>query len=67
MRLIAKCPKCGFMQSYPNEDVDRRRSCSKCGNLFKIPDAKQLANAAKVLDESNGRIYLDQTGTKTYA
>ena len=65
MELLAKCPRCGEVIHLGLSDADKRKRCTKCGSLFKVPDINHLQEALKVIQKANTTIYVDQDG-KSY-
>ncbi len=45
--------------------ADRRIKCPKCRRLYKVPKLDELPDAAKILDNAKGAVYVDKNG-KTY-
>ena len=62
MQLLAKCPRCGQVLHLELSDADKRKRCPKCSRLFKVPDAKHLQQALRVIESANATIYVDQDG-----
>ena len=65
MELLAKCPRCGEVLHLQLSDADKRKRCTKCGSLFKVPDIEHLQEALKIIKKANTTIYVDQDG-KSY-
>lgn len=65
MQIIALCPKCGTPWLLEESAADRRIKCHKCCKLFKVPKLEDVPKAIKVIKQSKGTIYVDETG-KTY-
>jgi hypothetical protein len=65
MEIIAKCTECYSVCRLDGNAADRRVRCRKCGKLFKVPKPDEVPKAAKVIEQSKGTIYVDETG-KTY-
>jgi len=62
MQIIAQCPKCDSVWLLDSSAADRRISCRKCGRLFKVPKLDEVPNAAKVIKQAKGTIYVDEAG-----
>ena len=65
MNIIAQCPKCQYSFLLDVEAADRRLRCTNCHRLFKIPKLQDMPRAVKIIENANGKIYVDQNG-KTY-
>jgi len=65
MQIITKCPKCGTFRLLDSSAADRRITCPKCRRLYKVPKLDELPDAAKILDQAKGTVYVDKDG-KTY-
>ena len=65
MQIISKCPKCGNPRLLDSSAADRRITCPKCRKLYKVPKLDELTDAAKILNQAKGTVYVDKNG-KTY-
>lgn len=65
MQIIARCPQCWNVSQLDSSASDRRIRCRKCGRLFKIPKPEEMPEAAKVIEQTRGAIYVDEAG-RTY-
>jgi len=65
MQLLAKCPRCSEVLNLLLSDADKRKRCTKCGTLFKVPDLEHLQEALKVIKKAHTTIYVDEDG-KSY-
>ncbi len=65
MELLAKCPRCGEVIHLKLGDADRRKRCTKCRSIFKVPDIDHLQEALKVIQKANTTIYVDQGASVT--
>lgn len=62
MHLLAKCPKCGHEMRLVLEDADKRKQCRRCGRLFKVPQPEHLQKAMELLEQAQGKVYVDEKG-----
>ncbi|MCK4913501.1 MAG: hypothetical protein KAS69_02750 [Planctomycetes bacterium] len=62
MQIIARCPKCFHKWLLEIDAADRRITCRKCNNLFKVPRLQEISKAIKVMEGATGTIYADQDG-----
>ena len=62
MQIIARCPKCCYKWLLDIDAADRRITCRKCNNLFKVPRLQEISKAIKVMEGATGTIYADQDG-----
>lgn len=62
MRLLARCPDCGVAMRLSLEDADKRKRCSSCGRLFKVPALEQLQKALEQIGQARSRVYVDEKG-----
>ena len=62
MRLICKCPRCRTKNALTIEDADKRKRCTECKRLFKVPGPEQLKNALEILETAKTDIYVDVEG-----
>gem|GEM_PF-229942 len=65
MQIMAKCPGCGSVWRLDSSAADRRITCRKCGQLFKVPKPEDVPKAMKIIKQAKGTIYVDEAG-KTY-
>ena len=65
MQIIAKCSGCYSVWLLEAGAADRRIRCRKCGRLFRVPKPDEVPKATKVIEQSEGTIYVDENG-KTY-
>jgi ribosomal protein S27AE len=65
MQIIAKCPNCGFSWLLDETATDRRIRCEKCRLLFKVPKLEDIPEAAKIIKDARGTVYVDESG-KTF-
>jgi hypothetical protein len=65
MQIIAKCPYCSNTWLLAADAADRRITCPKCRNLFKVPNLDELPKAVKIIKQAKTTIYADESG-KTY-
>ncbi len=65
MHIIARCPRCGYRWWLDGSAADRRVRCRKCHALLKVPDLKEVPDAAHVITDAKSEVYVDDTG-KTY-
>jgi len=66
MNIIAKCPYCANAWLLTPNAADRRITCTKCKNLFKVPNLNELPKALKIIKQAKSKIYVNKTGN-TYA
>jgi uncharacterized protein (DUF983 family) len=66
MQIIATCPQCNRQSLFAGNCADKRKRCSHCGKLIKIPPARELVRALAVLKDAKTVVYVDETG-KVYA
>lgn len=62
MRILTKCPKCREPIPLLISDADKRKRCTRCGRLFKVPDMDQLKEALDSLSQANTIVYVDENG-----
>ncbi len=62
MRLLARCPDCGFEMTLLLEDADKRKRCRRCGRLFKVPTVEQMRMAIDLLEQAHSKVYVDEKG-----
>jgi len=62
MQIIARCPYCGSCWLLASSAADRRITCRKCQNLFKVPRLQDLPRALSLITEAKTAIYVDQAG-----
>jgi tRNA(Ile2) C34 agmatinyltransferase TiaS len=65
MHIIAKCPRCGYHWWLDGSAADRRLRCRKCFRLLKVPDLTEVPEAAAIVNQAKGELYVDDAG-KTY-
>jgi predicted Zn finger-like uncharacterized protein len=65
MQIIARCPECSSVWQLDSSAADRRITCGKCGRLFKVPKPDELPEAARLIEQAKGDIYVDEAG-RTY-
>jgi transposase-like protein len=62
MNIHVKCPNCSYPATVGPQKAGTRKTCDKCGKMFKIPDLESLEDAISILNISGGNIYVDQKG-----
>jgi hypothetical protein len=62
MHIIAKCPRCGYRWWLDGSAADRRIRCRKCRALLKVPDLKEVSDAANVITDARSEVYVDDAG-----
>ncbi|MEN6575741.1 MAG: hypothetical protein ABFD90_05305 [Phycisphaerales bacterium] len=62
MHIIMKCPRCGYRWWLDASAADRRLHCRKCSLLLKIPDLGELSDAAQIINDAQGELYVDDEG-----
>lgn len=62
MRIILKCPRCGYRWWLDIAAADRRLRCRKCFLLLKVPHLSELSDATAILDEAKSEMYIDDAG-----
>ena len=62
MQLLAKCPRCQHEMKLVLEDADKRKTCKRCGRLFKVPQPEHLQKALDFLMQAKSRVYVDEKG-----
>jgi hypothetical protein len=65
MQIISQCPFCGYSWQLDDSAADRRIRCKNCKRLFKVPRLEDVPKAARVIKDSKGTVYVDESG-KTY-
>lgn len=65
MQIIARCPECCRNLLLAGGLADRRIRCRHCGRVFKVPKPDDVPNAAELIKQARGTIYVDESG-KTY-
>ena len=65
MQIISQCPFCGYSWLLDDSAADRRIRCEKCHKLFKVPKLDEVPEARKVIKDSKGTVYVDESG-KTF-
>jgi DNA-directed RNA polymerase subunit M/transcription elongation factor TFIIS len=65
MQIIAKCPQCNYTWKLDGCAEDRRLTCRKCGNLFKVPKLDEIPKAKAIIKQVGGDVYVDENG-KTF-
>jgi len=65
MQIIAQCPKCGNRWQLNDSAADKRVKCPKCQKLFKVPKLDEVSKAVKIIKQSKGSVFVDESG-KTY-
>jgi transcriptional regulator NrdR family protein len=65
MQIISQCPFCDYSWLLDDSAADRRIRCEKCHKLFKVPNLADVPKAAKVIKDSKGTVYVDESG-RTY-
>jgi hypothetical protein len=62
MKLVARCPVCGYVLQLSLSDADKRKRCPKCTWLFKVPEADTLKKALEILETACTDIFVDEQG-----
>lgn len=62
MHIIAKCPRCGYRWWLNAAAADRRMRCRKCFRLLKVPDLTEVSQAADIISQAKGELYVDDAG-----
>ncbi len=62
MHIIAQCPGCGNSWLLDASAADRRMTCQNCSTLYKVPKLEEVPEAAKIVKNAKGTIYVDQKG-----
>lgn len=62
MHIIARCPRCGYRWWLAADAADRRLRCRKCSMLLKVPDLNEVPEAAKIINLSASKVYVDDSG-----
>jgi len=62
MHIIMKCPRCGYRWWLDASAADRRLHCRKCSLLLKIPHLGELSDAAQIINDAQGELYVDDEG-----
>jgi hypothetical protein len=65
MQIISQCPFCGYSWKLDDSAADKRIRCKNCNRLFKVPKLEDIPKAAKVIKDSKGTVYVDESG-KTF-
>ena len=62
MQIYTKCPGCKFEARLDVAAADRRLRCPKCRLLFKVPALEEVDKALKIVETSQGQIFVDEQG-----
>lgn len=62
MHIIAQCPGCGSSWLLDASAADRRMTCQSCNRLYKVPKLEELPEAAKIVKQAKGAVYVDHKG-----
>ena len=62
MKICVKCPQCNNQILLPDWAADRRITCTKCLNLFKVPALEELSQALSVIEKTAGGVFVDEKG-----
>ena len=65
MYIIAQCPRCGCRWWLAAAAADRRVPCGKCGGMIRVPDLSEVPDAARIIKQAAGELYVDDAG-RTY-
>ncbi|WP_146658800.1 hypothetical protein [Anaerohalosphaera lusitana] len=62
MQIHTKCPQCGAAYTLPADMADKRTRCESCWHLYKLPALEELDKPMRIIENSAGRIYVDEEG-----
>lgn len=62
MKVLAKCPKCGHVLELHIDSADKRKRCSNCRGIVKIPDLISMDKAVRIIETSDSHVIADTDG-----